>query len=136
MKRLMALVLLVPLAGCAVVAVGAAAGAAWVWVNGEIKADLPAPLPKVGEAAVAVLEDLEMVNVRRVADKLKGEVTAMMADGTRVEVRLKAEDFESTQVRIRVGTVGDKVISQQILRHLERRLGLKPAPEKAADTTA
>ena len=136
MKRVMALLLLVPLAGCAVVAVGAAAGAAWVWVNGEIKADLAAPLPKVKDAAVAVLEDLEMVNIHQVADKLKGEVTAMMADGTRVEIRLKAGDFESTRVRIRVGAVGDKVVSEQILRHLERRLGLEPAPEKGSGATA
>ncbi len=135
MKRLLALLLL-PLSGCAVVAVGAAAGAAWVWVNGEIKTELPAPLPEVRKAAVAVLEDLEMVDVRTVSDRLKGKVTAMMADGTRVEIRLKAPGDRVTTVRIRVGTVGDKVVSEQILRHLERRLGLEPAPEKGSATPA
>ena len=124
-KRTIALLLLVPLGGCAVAAVGAAAGAAYVWINGELKSTVSAALPRVEEATKAVFDDLEFTAVEAVSDKLKGKVTAMMADGTDVVVRLKAVDFESTQVRIRVGKLGDKAVSEQIHRHLEKELGIE-----------
>jgi hypothetical protein len=126
MKRILAILLLLPLGGCAVAVVGAAAGAAYVWVNGELKGSLPAELPKVDKATRAALTDLELVGVEGRVDRLKGKITARMADGTRVEIRLKAIDFKSTSIRIRVGTLGDKAISEQILRHIEKELGLKP----------
>ena len=42
--------------------------------------------------------------------------------GTKVRVKLEALDFESTAIRIRVGTIGDRAVSLQLLRHIERRL--------------
>jgi len=123
-KRIIALLLLVPVGGCAVAAVGAAAGAAYVWISGELKATLPAALPRVEEGTKAVFQDLEFTAVEAVSDKLKGKVTAMMADGTDVVIKLKAVDFESTQIKIRVGKLGDKAVSEQIYRHLEKELGV------------
>lgn len=127
MRRMFALLLLVPLGGCAVAAVGAAAGATWVWVNGEAKATLPAALPKVEKASKKALKNLELTAVGATADKLEGTVTGMMADGTKVRIKLKAVGFHSTEVRIRVGTVGDRTVSEQILRHIRRELGIEPA---------
>jgi hypothetical protein len=92
------------------------------WVKGELKSSLPAPLPRVEEATRKAFEELNLVGVDGAVDGLKGELTARMAVGTRVRIRLRAMDFNSTIVRIRVGTIGDKSISLQLLRHIERQL--------------
>ena len=123
----MTVLLLLPvlaLSGCAAVVVGgaAAAGAGYLWFNGNLEHTLDSALPKVEVATRQALEGLDLVGIETRADKLKGRVTARMADGTKVTVKLKAMDFETTSVRIRVGTFGDQAISEQILRHIERRL--------------
>ncbi len=118
------LVLVVPLSGCAVAVVAAGAGAGYVWVNGMLQETLSAPLPRVETATRAALQDLELVAIHGRADKLKGKIKAHMADGTKVVIWLKAVDFQTTNVKIRVGRVGDKAISLQILRHIKQRLGL------------
>ena len=48
------------------------------------------------------------------------DTTIRMASGKKVRVKLKAVDFEQTKLRIRVGTVGDKTLSEQILRHIQK----------------
>ncbi len=124
MKKLMALLLLLPLCSCAAVVVGAAAGAGagYAWYSGNLKDTLDAALPKVDTVTRATLADLGMVGIEGAVDKLKGEITARMADGTQVRIWLKAVDFTSTEIKIRVGTLGDKAVSEQILRHVKRNL--------------
>jgi len=121
-KKLLAMLLLLPLGGCAVAAVGAAAGATYVWVNGEIKTTLNAPLPRIVKATHVALADLDLVGIEERTDKLKGKITGRMADGTRVIIQVKAIDFNATETRIRVGKIGDKAVSEQILRHIRRQL--------------
>ena len=123
-KTLCALLSLVVLSGCAAAVVGGAAGAAagYVWVNGILKDSLPASLPRVETATKAAFEELGLVAVNSLADKLKAKITARMADGTKVRVQLKAIDFESTSIHIRVGALGDKAISEQVMRHIKKHL--------------
>jgi len=54
--------------------------------------------------------------------ELKGTVTASTADGSRVRIKLKAMDFESTRFNIKVGNFGDKAMSQQVARYVAREL--------------
>lgn len=111
------------LCGCASTVVGSGgATATWTWYQARLEAVLAKPLPEVEKAAAAALEGLDFVAVDSVTDKLKGEVTARMADGTKVSVHLKSLDLEQTRVRVRVGTLGDKAVSEQVLRHIERRV--------------
>ena len=118
----LSLVATIVLSGCAVAVVAAGAGAGYVWVSGMLQETLSAPLPRVERATRAALKDLELVGIHGRADKLKGKIKARMADGTKVVIWLKAVDFENTNVKIRVGNVGDKAISLQILRHIKQRL--------------
>ena len=122
--RILPLLLAVSLLfGCASTAADGAVGAVnWTWYRARLEAVLVEPLPEVEKAAAAALAGLDFVAVDSVTDKLKGEVTARMADGTRVRVNLKSLDLAETRVRVRVGTLGDKAVSEQILRHIERRL--------------
>ncbi|MCK5379704.1 MAG: DUF3568 family protein [Acidobacteria bacterium] len=94
----------------------------FTFLRGTLKGVLSAALPTVEAATLAAMEELDFVAVDVISDKLKGTVKARMADGTKVSVKLQAEDFESTMVKIKVGTWGDQSISVQILRHIQKKL--------------
>jgi hypothetical protein len=111
------------LVGCAsTVAAPDGTTAEYRWVKGQLKTTLVAPLPRVEQATRAAFDELNLVGVDGVVDGLKGELTARMAIGTKVRVKLKALDFDNTSVKIRVGTIGDKSIALQLLRHIDRQL--------------
>jgi hypothetical protein len=105
-----------------VLATAACASSSYVWYRAAQRYVLEAALPRVEEATRATLSELDLVGVDAQVDKLQGEVTARMADGTKVSIWLKAVDFERTTVDIRVGRLGDSVIAEQIIRHIQRRL--------------
>jgi len=117
--------LAVPLLGCPAAVVAVGAGAGFVWFNGQLEETIDRALPDVQSAAEGALADLDLVGIATTADKLKAEVSGRMADGTKVTVWLKAVDFKSTKVTIRAGTVGDKAVSLQVLRHIKKRLGIE-----------
>lgn len=125
MKSLALMLSLSLLSGCAAVVVGAGAAASWVWVRGNLEATLPKPLPELAEATRKAFEDLDLVAVDTAVDGLAGELKARQADGTAVRVKLKALDFASTEVRVRVGTLGDQAASEQLMRYIERGLNLQ-----------
>lgn len=115
MKR-SALVLAITLAAAA------CASSNYVWYRAAQRYVIEAPLPKIEQATRATLEELDLVGVDATVDKLRGEITARMADGTRVNIWLKAAGFERTIIDIRVGRLGDRTLAEQIIRHIERRL--------------
>lgn len=123
--RTIALVLLlsISLSGCAAVVVGAGAAATWVWVRGSLEATFDSSLPDVEAATRKALDELDLVAIDGAVDGLRGKLTARMASGTKVRVSMKALDFESTEVKVRVGTFGQKASSEQIMRHIERAIG-------------
>lgn len=97
-----------------------------IYFQGELRSLVPVPLPRLESVVKQVMTDLDFVAVDVVSDKLKAEGKARMADGTRVKIGLEAEDFESTHIKIRVGTFGDQAISRQIYKHIQK--GLKGSP--------
>ena len=90
--------------------------------EGVLRAAVPGSMPDVVKATNDTLEDLELVGVDNTVDKLKGKITARMAVGTKVSINLEAVDFDTTSIRIKVGTFGDKSISMQIFRNIEKRM--------------
>jgi hypothetical protein len=88
----------------------------------QLRAVLGATMPDVTNATTETLEDLELVAIDSNVDRLKGKITARMAVGTKVTINLEAMGSDNTMVKIRVGTMGDKSISMQILRNIEKRL--------------
>lgn len=122
--RTIALVLLlsVTVSGCVAVVAGAGAAATYVWVRGNLETTFQHPLTAVEAATRTALEELDLVAIDGAVDGLKGKLSARMADGTKVSVRLKALDLESTEVSVRIGTLGDKAASEQIMRYIDRQL--------------
>jgi hypothetical protein len=90
--------------------------------EGVLRATLEGSVPDVVNATNATMEDLELTGVESTVDKLKGKITARMAVGTKVTINLEAVDFDTTSVKIRVGTFGDRSISMQIFRSIEKQL--------------
>ena len=90
--------------------------------EGALRATLGGSMPEVVEATKTTLEDLELVGIDSNVDKLKGRITARMAVGKKVTINLEAIDFDSTKIKIKVGTFGDKSISMQILRNIQKRV--------------
>jgi hypothetical protein len=90
--------------------------------EGVLRAVLGGSMPEVVNATNATLEDLELVGIDRTVDKLKGKITARMAVGTKVTINLKSMDSDSTSIKIKVGKLGDRSISMQIFRNIEKRL--------------
>jgi len=90
--------------------------------EGVLRSTLEGSVPDVVNATNAALDDLELTGVDSTVDKLKGKITARMAVGTKVSINLEAIDFDTTAIRIKVGTFGDKSISMQLLRNIEKQL--------------
>jgi hypothetical protein len=90
--------------------------------EGVLRAVLGGSMPEVVNATNATLEDLELVGIDRTVDKLKGKITARMAVGTKVTINLKSMDTDGTSIKIKVGKLGDRSISMQIFRNIEKRL--------------
>ncbi|MFV2071155.1 MAG: DUF3568 family protein [Thermoanaerobaculales bacterium] len=90
--------------------------------EGALRATLGGSMPEVVEATKTTLEDLDLVGIDANVDKLKGKITARMAVGKKVTINLEAIDFDTTKIKIKVGSFGDKSISMQILRHIQKQM--------------
>ncbi len=111
------------MAGCSSTVVTPEGSAAqYRWARGDVTGTLPAALPQVEAATRKAFVELNLVGVDGAVEGLKGELTARTAVGTKVRVKLQALDFDNTSVTIRVGQVGDKSVSLQLFRHIERGL--------------
>ena len=123
MKSLLAVISLVIICGCAsTVDPGDEGTGTYSWVQRELRGDFAASLLDVAAAAERAFTDLRLVGVTQVVDGLKGKVTASMADGTGVRIKFKAMNFETTRFNIKVGTFGDKAMSQQVARYIAREV--------------
>ena len=110
--------------GCVGLVVAGAAGAAGlVYVGGEGKTTFPHDVDTVFNAALPALEQDMMVEVLDNAyDLTSGRIDAVRADGNKVKVRLYLKETDLTEVRVRVGTVGDKTWTRMFFGKLEGRL--------------
>ena len=122
LRNLSFFMVIIGLSACATTFRGVEVEPGATYFQGALKALLEAPLPRVETVVKEVMEELDFVAIDVVSDKLKAEVRARMADGTRVKIRIDAEDFETTWIRIRVGTFGEQSISRQIYKHIQRQL--------------
>jgi hypothetical protein len=115
-------------AGCLGLAIGAAAGGAagagYVYLQGTMYRDYPAPVPDTGKAVHEALADLQMPILAE--DRVSFE--SQTADGSKVKIRLDGvasrvpSEGESTHVAVRVGALGDEAVTRRILDQVSTRL--------------
>ena len=111
--------------GCALLVVGAAAGAGaagYAYVNGELKSTEPVPLNKLVKASLAGLKDLEFPLTSQTKDALQAELIARNSSDKRIAIKLKSVSENATEIRIRVGTFGDETLSHAVYDRIKNRL--------------
>jgi len=112
-------------AGCVAVAVGAGAAAGvgtYAYVSGELKSTQSATLDRTWAATQAAMKDLEFSVTSQRKDALQAELIARTAIDKKITIKLAKVSETATEVRIRVGTFGDKSLSLVILEKIKKRL--------------
>jgi uncharacterized lipoprotein len=97
------------LAGCPVL-LGAGAGAGtYRLVQGDLaKLYYQAPYDTAWEAAFVTLEEMEMTVAKEDRGETEGKIEAKRFDGSPVRMILKQKSLDVTDVRVRVGVIGDR----------------------------
>lgn len=108
--------------GCVIVAAGAAGAGTVAYIRGELEGTLPAGLPASLQAARASIEQLKLIKISDKEDALTGVVVARTADDKRIEIKFSAVGDGITKVQIRVGVMGDKIVSTAILDRIKGNL--------------
>lgn len=122
--RLTALLLLAPMlvatSGC--VAARNAATDTVSWIRGALEVTVDAPIDRVGKAATATVREMKFALISSKVDVISGEVVALTAQDTKIEILMKKVGENTTHVSIRVGAFGDQAVSQQIYDELKKNL--------------
>lgn len=111
---------LIGLSGCSRkwAVIGAAAAAvgtsAYFYVKGDLKRNYEAPIDKTWQAAVKSVEDLGLSTESKENDAFNGVIKGKMADGKSFTVTVKRLGENLTEVGVRIGTFGNREISESI----------------------
>lgn len=115
-------VILVSANGCALfwAGAGAAAGVGSVmYVTGQLRVTEEASFETVWDAAIKAMNDLDFPVTRREYTDNRATLTARTADDKRITVLLNRVAPDLTDVRIRVGMMGDESLSRRILERIQ-----------------
>ena len=111
--------------GCpAAVLVGggaAAGGGSFAYIKGELKSTEEVSLNRAWKATQMAMDDLEFNITGKEKDAFDAELSARGVGDKKIKVALKKISGTRTEIRIRVGTFGDKSLSQQILEKIKIR---------------
>ena len=108
-------------AGCVPLLVGAAAGAGgYAFVRGALVKQFDVPANELHQAAIKAIKSLDLTVTYDKGDRLSAKVRSEFADGKDVKIDVVAVTEETSQVKIRVGVVGDKLRSEMILSAIEK----------------
>jgi hypothetical protein len=108
--------------GCPAILIGGAAGAGTVaYVGGELKSTEKVSLNRAWKASQIAMRDLEFNITDKGKDAFDAEVMASGAAGKKIKVALKKISDTHIEIRIRIGTFGDKSLSLKILERIKKR---------------
>lgn len=113
------------MSGCAVVLLGAGAGAGVAgatYVMGKLEDEVNAPVSNVQRATVAALKALELPVDKERGDKLAAELESETADQKKIWISITLLTSSRSKIVIRVGVMGDEIRSRQILQAIHTRL--------------
>jgi len=109
--------------GCVALVAGGAAGAGTVvYIKGQLNEDINAPAPKVYDASISALKDLNLPIIEKRHDSLSAKIKSEFADGSAVWIDIESLSFQSCKITIRVGIMGDEYKSRQILEGIHRHI--------------
>jgi hypothetical protein len=117
----LAAIVLAGSSGCVVVAAGVGAGAV-AYARGDLETVVTADYEKVVKAAREAVEQLEFTRVSDHKDALKAELVSRTALDKKVVITLQSGGKKITNVKIRVGLIGDEQLSIAILDKIKSNL--------------
>jgi len=98
-------------AGAAVAAAGAGT---YAYIKGDLQKSYQASMDKAWSATLKAVDELKMMTESKEQDAFNGTVKGKMADGKSFQIKLKRLDEQSTEIGVRIGTFGDRQISEAI----------------------
>jgi len=111
--------------GCALFVVGGAVAVGaggYAYVSGELKGAESAPIDKAWDATVAAMADMKFPVTSQQKDAISGQLIARTSTDLKVTIRLKALSDNTTEVRIRVGTFGDRALSYTVMENIRKHM--------------
>jgi len=122
--RIVAVLLLASsLSGCVALALGGAAGAAGVmYVKGRVVDKVNAPIDRVYNASLAMLESKKLAVSYKQADVASAHIKSKYADDKEIWIDIEAITSEVCEIKIRVGVTGDQDRSIDLLEGIKSRL--------------
>jgi uncharacterized protein DUF3568 len=124
---LLGMSLLASMNGCVTTAVGGgpnAAAGTYSYLSRNLEVIYGIPLADVWPRALAAVESLQLHIDRQRIDGLGGDIQARRPDGTKVHVCLKPIGDHSTSVKVRVGALGDRDMSERVQRTIRQQIGI------------
>ena len=124
MRRILVLSFLLPLlSGCFwMMAGGAGAAGAYMWLNGELSRNYKQPMETTWEGTLHALRTLRLPVEEKKHDAFYGYIKAKMAKGKTLSVTLERWTDVETKVTVRVGALGDKEVSRRVHEEISRSL--------------
>lgn len=124
-RGVLSLGLLVLVAGCTTVHPREPVGSGtYSYVSGRLAWVYPVTLDATWQVTLQALQELNLRVLSKTLDGLGGEIDAMRADQTTVNVQLRPVSDRSTRVSVRIGTFGDYEQSKNIHETIRTRLKL------------
>ncbi len=118
-----AAIFLLQSSGCVAVVAGAAGGAGMAfWLEGKIREEVKAPIPKVVKAVTSALKSMRIEVTKTTVKDEVAQIKAEYSDKRVVWIDVKKLTEDSSQIEIRVGMKGDKEASTKILERIKRYL--------------
>jgi hypothetical protein len=119
--------LLASINGCVTTAVGGGPNAAvgsYSYLSRNLEVIYGIPLADIWPRALAAIESLQLHIDQQHIDGLGGDIQARRPDGTKVRVCLKPIGDHSTSVKVRVGVLGDRDMSERVQRTIRQQIGI------------
>ena len=109
--------------GCVGLLVGAGAGVGtYAYIEGSLKRSYQAALPRVWDATVAAVADLELKPAVEEHDAFSGMLRGKLADGREFSIKLARASDKETEVSVRIEILGDRKVSEGIHDRIAARL--------------
>lgn len=89
---------------------------------GELRSLEQASLERTCQAAQKAVENLDFTITSKQKDHLSAHFIARGANDKKIEISLRKASEELTEVRIRIGILGDEMLSRQVLERLKKNL--------------
>lgn len=115
--------LLISSSGCTAIVVGAATGVGTAtWLSGKLTDEIAAPYQTTVSATRAALKSLNMPITKEVAGDKVTQIRCRYTDGASTWIDIKPLTATSSSVEVRVGTLGHKDGSSEIIEAIRKNI--------------